>query len=323
MSVDFEALQTMMVHATAQRVRAIAPVVTPSAAFGYSDAQEAEAIFSGEAQLPLYARVGNPTNAKLESALATMEGGVGAIATASGMGALAMVLTALLEAGDEVLCIGGFFGGTFTLVKETFARFGIKSSFCETEDFDTIESKLQAGIKLVLLESVGNPSLTLPDLPRIFALCKRYKTLSLIDNTATPILIGPLELGADFVMYSTTKNIAGFAGPLGGAVIFRAINEADDTLLDAKYAALHKFVKKAGKKAFMPILKKRALRDMGMTASALSSYITLLGLETLPLRVARVNQTVEKVVAKLNEKLPQDIRVNHPSFAHRCAARTL
>ncbi len=314
MSVDFEAFQTMMVHATAQRVRAIAPVVTPSAAFGYSDAQEAEAIFSGEAQLPLYARVGNPTNAKLESALATMEGGLGAIATASGMGALAMVLTALLETGDEVLCIGGFFGGTFTLVKETFARFGIKSSFCETEDFDTIESKLQAGIKLVLLESVGNPSLTLPDLPRIFALCRRYKTLSLIDNTATPILLRPLELGADFVMYSTTKNIAGFAGPLGGAVIFRAVNEADDTLLDAKYAALHKFVKKAGKKAFMPILKKRALRDMGMTASALSSYITLLGLETLPLRVARVNQTVEKVVAILSERLPQDIRVNHPSL---------
>jgi len=316
MHTDFEYFNTLLVHATANQTGAIGPAVIPSAAFGYESAEEAEGIFSGEVQKPLYARVGNPTNAKLEQALAKMEGGFGAIATASGMGALSLVMTAILEAGDEVLCIGGFFGGTYTLVRETFARFGIKNSFCEVDDFETIERKLSEGVKMVLFESVGNPSLTLPDISRILTLCKTHQTLSLIDNTATPLLVRPLELGADIVMHSTTKNISGFAGPLGGAVIFRAVDTEDDTLLHEKYAPLHKFVKKAGKKAFMAILKKRALRDMGMTASAMSSYITMLGLETLALRVERINQSVEKVAEILDAKLPEGITVNHPSLPH-------
>jgi len=110
------------------------------------------------------------------------------------------------------------------LVRETFARFGVKNSFCEVDDFETIEAKLRDGVKMVLFESVGNPSLTLPDISRILTLCKAYQTLSLIDNTATPLLVRPLELGADIVMHSTTKNISGFAGPLGGAVVFRAVH---------------------------------------------------------------------------------------------------
>jgi len=315
MHTDFEYYNTLLVHATANQTGAIGPAVIPSAAFGYESAQEAEGIFAGEVQKPLYARVGNPTNAKLEAALAHMEGGFGAIATSSGMGALALVITAILEAGDEVLCIGGFFSGTYTLVRETFARFGIKNSFCEVDDFETIEAKLQSGIKMVLFESVGNPSLTLPDIPRILTLCKRYETLSLIDNTATPLLVRPIELGADIVMHSTTKNISGFAGPLGGAVVFRAVDPQRDTLLNEKYAPLHKFVKKAGAKAFMAILKKRALRDMGMTASAMSSYITMLGLETLALRVERINRSVAEVAMRLAAKLPEEITVNHPALS--------
>ncbi|RUM72351.1 MAG: O-acetylhomoserine aminocarboxypropyltransferase/cysteine synthase [Sulfurovum sp.] len=315
MHTDFEHYNTLLVHATANQTGAIGPAVIPSAAFGYESAQEAEGIFAGEVQKPLYARVGNPTNAKLEAALARMEGGFGAIATSSGMGALALVMTAILEAGDEVLCIGGFFGGTYTLVRETFARFGIQNSFCEVDDFETIEAKLQSGIKMVLFESVGNPSLTLPDIPRILTLCKRYETLSVIDNTATPLLVRPIELGADIVMHSTTKNISGFAGPLGGAVVFRAVDPQRDTLLNEKYAPLHKFVKKAGAKAFMAILKKRALRDMGMTASAMSSYITMLGLETLALRVERINRSVAEVAMRLAAKLPEEITVNHPALS--------
>ena len=315
MHTDFEYFNTLLVHATSNQTGAIAPAVISSAAFGYESAEEAEGIFSGEVQKPLYARVGNPTNAKLEETLAKMEDGFGAIATASGMGALAMVMTAILQAGDAVLCIGGFFGGTYTLVKETFARFGIQHSFCKVDDFETIEKRLSEGVKMVLFESVGNPSLTLPDIPHILSLCKKYNTLSLIDNTATPLLVRPLQLGADIVMHSTTKNISGFAGPLGGAVVFRAVDTENDILLHEKYASLHKFVKKAGKKAFMAILKKRALRDMGMTANAMSSYITLLGLETLALRIERINHSVEKVAKLLDIKLPEGIIVNHPSLS--------
>ena len=316
MHPEFEAFATRIVHTVGNDTGPIQPPLVGSAAYGYESAEEAEGIFAGEVAKPLYSRVSNPTNARLEKALALMEEGEGAIATASGMGALAMVMTALLQSGDEVLCIGGFFGGTYTLVTQTLKRFGIKSSFCEVDDFETIEAKLQAGVAMVLFESVGNPSLTLPDIPRILELCNRYETLSVVDNTATPLLLRPLTLGADIVFHSTTKNISGFAGPLGGAAVFRAVDASNDKLLADKYASLHKFVKKAGKKAFTAILKKRALRDMGMTASAFSSYVTLLGLETLPLRIARINDSVEKVAKALDARLPEGYRVNHPCLSH-------
>ncbi|HFS85157.1 MAG TPA: O-acetylhomoserine aminocarboxypropyltransferase/cysteine synthase [Epsilonproteobacteria bacterium] len=311
---DFEYFNTLMVHSVGNRVGPIAPAITPSAAFGYENAEEAEGIFSGSVAKPLYARVGNPTNGKLEAIVAKMEGGEGAIANSSGMGAISMVCMAILNSGDELLCIGGFFGGTYSLVKETMARFGIKNSFCEVDDFAHIEERLKSGIKIVLMESVGNPSLRLPDIKRISELCKVYDTLLVIDNTATPMLLRPFDLGADISVHSSTKNISGHSAALGGVAVFRSVNPEGDKLLHPKYADLHKFVKKAGKKAFMPIFKKRAIRDFGMTANAFGSFMTMVGLETLALRVERVNQNVEKVSAILDEKLPDGITVNHPSI---------
>ena len=315
MQHDFEYYNTLLVQSVGGKVGPIAPTITPSAAYGYADAQEAEGIFSGEVNKPLYARVGNPTNAKLEGIVAKIEGGFGAIATASGMGALSMVTTALLKSGDEILCVGGFFGGTYTLVNETLKRFGISNSFCTINDFDYMEKKLSEGVKMVLLESVGNPSLRLPDLKAIADLCNKYETLMVVDNTATPLLVRPLDLGADIVVHSTTKNMSGNSTALGGIAVFRAVKEEGDKLLNEKYADVHKFVKKAGKKAFIPICKKRAIRDMGMIANAFGSFLTMLGLETLALRVERINNSVAKVAAILEASLPEGIEVNHPSLA--------
>jgi O-acetylhomoserine (thiol)-lyase len=313
-SANFEHYNTLLVQNIGNRVGPIAPTITPSAAFGYESADEAEGIFEGSVAKPLYARVGNPTNAKLESVVAAMEGGVGAIATSSGMGALSMVAMALLSSGDEILCIGGFFGGTYSLVNETLTRFGVQNSFCAVDDLEHIESKLKSGIKLVLMESVGNPSLRLPDIEYIIELCNRYDTVITIDNTSTPLLLQPLKMGADIVVYSSTKSLCGHSAALGGAAIFRAVDKDSDKLLHPKYADLHKFVHKMGAKAFMAILKKRAIRDLGMTANAFGSFMTLTGLETLSLRVERVNQSVAKIAAHLDAKLPQDISVNHPSL---------
>ena len=314
MEKDFDYYNTLLVHQVGSRVGPVAPTLVPSASYGYADAQEAEGIFAGEVNKPLYARVGNPTNGKLESIVAKMEGGFGAIATASGMGALAMVTTALLKAGDEVLCIGGFFGGTYTLVNETLKRFGVSNSFCDVDDFTHIEAKLASGVKMVLMESVGNPSLRLPDMKRIADLCNRYETLLVVDNTATPLLVRPLELGADIVIHSSTKNMSGHSAALGGIAVFRAVKEEGDKLHNEKYADVHKIVNKMGHKAFIPICKKRAIRDMGMTANAFGSFLTMLGLETLSLRVERVNNSVAKVAEILDEKLPEGITVNHPSL---------
>lgn len=249
-TIDFEQYNTLLVHSVGNRVGPIAPVIVPSAAFGYENAQEAEGIFSGSVAKPLYARVGNPTNGKLESIVAKMEGGIGAIATASGMGAISMASMAILNSDDELLCIGGFFGGTYSLVNETLARFGISNSFCEIDDFDHIESKLKSGIKMVLMESVGNPSLRLPDIQRIIDLCNKYETILVIDNTATPILLRPIEMGADIVVHSSTKNISGNSTALGGIAVFRKVDPEHDKLLHPKYADLHKFVKKWERKHF-------------------------------------------------------------------------
>ena len=315
MTKDFDYYNTLLVQSVGSKTGPIAPTVVPSAAYGYADAQEAEGIFAGEVNKPLYARVGNPTNGKLEGIVAKMEGGFGAIATASGMGALAMVTTAMLKAGDEVLCIGGFFGGTYTLVNETLKRFGVSNSFCEVDDFTHIEAKLKEGVKMVLMESVGNPSLRLPDIKRIADLCNTYETLLVVDNTATPLLVRPLELGADIVVHSSTKNMSGHSAALGGIAVFREVNPEGDKLHNEKYADLHKIVKKMGHKAFIPICKKRAIRDVGMTANAFGSFLTMLGLETLSLRVERVNKSVARVAQILEEKLPEGIEVNHPSLA--------
>ena len=311
---DFNYFNTLLVQSIGSKVGPIAPTIVPSAAFGYEDAQQAEGIFAGEVNSPLYARVGNPTNAKLESVVAKMEGGLGAIATSSGMGAISMVTTAFLKTEDEVLCIGGFFGGTYTLITETMKRFGVTNSFCEVDDLSHIENKLKSGVKMVLMESVGNPSLRLPDIKKIADLCNMHETLLMVDNTATPLIVQPLELGADIVVHSSTKNMSGHSAALGGIAVFRAVQEENDKLLNQKYADVHKIVKKMGKKAFIPICKKRAIRDMGMTANAFGSFLTLLGLETLSLRVERINSSVAEVAKILEEQLPDGISVNHPSL---------
>ncbi|RLA67837.1 MAG: O-acetylhomoserine aminocarboxypropyltransferase/cysteine synthase [Epsilonproteobacteria bacterium] len=311
-NIDFDYFNTLLVHNVGSRIGPIAPTITPSAAYGYADAQEAEGIFAAEINKPLYARVGNPSNAKLESIVAKMEGGFGAIATSSGMGAISMVATAFLQTGDEILCIGGFFGGTYSLVNETLKRFGVSNSFCEVNDFEHIETTLQRGIKMVLMESVGNPSLTLPDIKRIIDLCNKYETLIMIDNTATPLLLRPLVMGADIVVHSSTKNMSGHSAALGGIAVFRAVKEEDEKLLNPKYSDIHKIVHKMGKKAFVPICKKRAIRDLGMTANAFGSFMTLIGLETLSLRVERINKSVQSISLALDRELVDGVSVNHP-----------
>ena len=315
MKTDFDYFNTLLVQNVGSKIGPIAPNIVPSAAFGYTDAQEAEGIFSAQVNKPLYARVGNPTNAKLEGIVAKFEGGFGAIVTSSGMGAISMVCTAFLSAGDELLCIGGFFGGTYTLVNETLARFGVTNSFCEVDDFVHIESTLKRGVKMVIFESVGNPSLTLPNVQRIIDLCNEYETLVMVDNTATPLLLRPLTMGADIVVHSSTKNMSGHSAALGGVAVFREVREEGDKLLNAKYSDVHKIIKKMGKKAFLAICKKRAMRDYGMTANAFGSFMTMIGLETLSLRVERVNKSVETISLALHDILPKGVSVNHPCLS--------
>ena len=308
----FENFCTAFVQSVGNKEGAISPAITSSASFGYGSPETAEGIFNGSVKKPLYSRMGNPTTAKLESIMAQMDGGVGAVATSSGMGATTLACMSLLAAGDEIISIGGLFGGTYSLFNETLSRFNISTSFFDVDEFDAIENAITNNTKIIFLESVGNPNMRLPDIKRIAAIADKHGVALIVDNTITPLSITPLELGADIVVYSTTKIIAGNSSALGGCAVFRAISENEDKFKTTRYDFLAKFIKGAGKMALIPNAKKRALRDFGMSANAHASYQTMLGLETLPLRLPRVVQSVETIVKALNA---QGLNINHPVLA--------
>ena len=305
----FEDFTTFAVQNVGNKEGAISPVIANSAAFGYGDSETGEGIFDGSVAKPLYSRMGNPTSNKLETLLAGMDGGVACIATSSGMGATTLACMSIVSAGDEIISIGGLFGGTYSFFSETLSRFGISTQFFDVDEFENIENAITDKTKIIFLESVGNPNMRLPDISRIASIAKKMGVCLMVDNTVTPLSIKPLELGADIVVYSTTKIITGNASSLGGAVVFRAISEDEDKFKTERYSDIHKFIKKKGKMALLVNGKKRALRDFGMSPSAFNSYLTLLGVETLALRLDRVVSSIETIVKALDA---QKINVNHP-----------
>jgi len=290
--------------------RAISTPIISSATFFYENSQEAEDIFSGNSSQPLYSRMGNPTSAQLEQKLSLLENGVGAVATSSGMGAITMVLTSLCSSDDEIIAIGGLFGGTYALMSQTLSRFGIKTKFLSVDDLDSIESAITTKTKVIFCESVGNPSLRLPDLEAIGKIARKHNIAFIVDNTITPVIVKPFEYHADIVIYSTTKIISGNSSALGGIAIFKEVKD-NDKFHTSRYEFLSPFIDKLKGKALIGCAKKRALRDFGMSANAHSSYQTLLGLETLELRNNRINTSCA-IVAKILKN--QGLNVNHPSL---------
>jgi len=308
----FEEFSTQFVQQVGKKEGSISPVLVNSASFGYGDSETGEGIFDGSVKKPLYSRMGNPTSGQLEGILAAMDGGVGAIATSSGMGATAMATLSLLKAGDEIISVGGLFGGTYSYFSETLTRFGITTRFFDVDELAAINEAISDQTKILFLESVGNPNMRLPDIKAIADIANAHHLVLMVDNTCTPLSIKPLDLGADIVVYSTTKIITGNASALGGAVVFRPIQEGEDKFKTQRYSELHPFIKKMGSMALIANAKKRALRDFGMSANGFGSYLTMLGLETLPLRMDRIVSSVEKIVLALDAA---GFAVNHPSLS--------
>lgn len=309
----FENFMTEFVQQIGKKEGAISPVIVNSASFGYGNSETGEGIFSGAVKKPLYARMGNPTSGQLEQLLASMDGGIGAVSAASGMGATAMATLSLLKTGDEIISIGGLFGGTYSYFSETLGRFGIRTHFFDVDELEAIEAAINPSTKILFLESVGNPNMRLPDIALIASIADRHNVVLIIDNTITPLSVSPLEMGADIVVYSTTKIITGNASALGGAVVYRGIKEGEDKFKTQRYQEIHPFIEKMGSSALIGVAKKRALRDFGMSANGFGSYMTLLGLETLPLRMDRIVSSVEHVAGALHDK---GFKVNHPSLVH-------
>lgn len=290
--------------------RAISTPIVSSATFFYENSKEAEDIFSGNSKHFLYSRMGNPTSAELEQKLSKMENGIGAIATSSGMGAITMVITSLCSSGDEIVAVGGLFGGSYALMSQTLPRFGINTKFLEVDDLDNIENSITTKTKVIFCESIGNPSLRLPDLEALGKIATKHNVAFVVDNTITPIVVKPFEYGADVVIYSTTKILSGNSSALGGVAIFKEVKKSDK-FHTARYEFLQPFVNKLKGKALIGCAKKRALRDFGMSANAHSSYQTILGLETLELRSNRINTSCE-IIAQILKS--EGVNVNHPSL---------
>jgi O-acetylhomoserine (thiol)-lyase len=305
----FEEYATRFVQQIGKKEGPISPMMINSASFGYGDSETGEGIFDGSVKKPLYSRMGNPTSAQLEQVLASMDGGIGAVVTSSGMGATALATLSLLKNGDEIVSIGGLFGGTYSYFNETLTRFGISSRFFDVDELEAIENAITEKTKIIFCESVGNPNMRLPDITKIAQISRKHGVVLIVDNTITPLSIKPLALGADIVVYSTTKIITGNASSLGGAVVFRAINEGEDKFKSTRYSETHPFIKKMGAMALIGNAKKRAMRDFGMSANGFGSYLTLLGLETLPLRMDRVVSSVEKIALALDSA---GFTVGHP-----------
>ena len=308
----FENYCTEFVQNVGNKEGAVSPVLTNSASFAYGTPEIGEGIFDGSVKKPLYSRMGNPTTAKLETIMAKMDAGIGAVATSSGMAATTLATMSIVSSGDEIISIGGLFGGTYALFTETLSRFGVKTHFFDVDELENIKNTINENTKIIFLESVGNPNMRLPDISAISKIANDAGVVLIVDNTITPMSISPLKLGADIVVYSTTKIISGNSSALGGCVVFRAINEAQDKFKTERYADIHKFIKGAGAMALIPNAKKRAMRDFGMSANANASYLTMLGLETLPLRMDRIVSSIEIIVSELNKK---GLNINHPSLS--------
>ncbi len=306
----YEKFSTRFVQLLGNKDGAVSPEIVNSAAFAYGTPETAEGIFAGSINKALYSRMGNPTSAQLERVLSAMDNGAGAVATSSGMAATALATLSLLRSGDEMISIGGLFGGTYSFFKETLSRFGVETHFFDVDALDAIAAAITPRTKIIFLESVGNPNMRLPDIPAIAAMANKAGIVLIVDNTITPISIAPLDLGADIVVYSTTKIVSGNSAALGGAVVFRAVQEQDKLRQD-RYKELHTFIEKVGKTALIANAKKRAMRDFGMSANAQASYLTMLGMETLPLRMERIVKSAQMVALKLYD---EGLHVNHPSL---------
>lgn len=294
--------------------KAVSTPIVSSVSFLYSSSQEAEDIFSGKVNKPLYSRMGNPTTSILEDKLTKLENGVASIATSSGMGAISMSIISLCSSGDEIIAIGGLFGGTYALFHETLTRYGIKTTFLTASEVDKIQENITNNTKIIYCECVGNPNLRLIDLQQVGNIANKNNIAFIVDNTSTPVIVKPFEYGADIVCYSTTKILSGNASALGGVSIFKAI-DVNGKFSKPRYKFMSAFIKKLGQKALYGVNKKRALRDFGMSANPNASYQTILGLETLELRTQRINNSCEIISKKLREA---GINVNHPSLKNNC-----
>lgn len=268
----------------------------------------------------IYGRLTNPTEDIFEQRIAALEGGVAALAVASGAAAIAYTFQNLAQAGDHIVASKTIYGGTYNLLEHTLPAYGITTTFVDANNLDEIRNAIQDNTKAVFIETLGNPNSNVVDIEEIAKIAHENKIPLVIDNTfGTPYLIRPIEYGADIVVHSATKFIGGHGTTIGGVIVDSG---KFDWEASGKFPSLVEpnpsyhgisFTKAAGPAAFVTKLRAILLRDTGATLSPIHAFIFLQGLETLSLRVERHVENALKVVDYLS-KHPQVEKVNHPSL---------
>ena len=277
----------------------------------------------------IYGRLTNPTQGIFEERIASLEGGVAALAVSSGAAALTYAIQGVAHAGDHIVAAKNIYGGTYNLLKHTLPAYGIETTFVDPFDYDSIEAAIKDNTKAIEIETLGNPNSEVVDIERIAKIAHAHKIPLIVDNTfATPYLVRPIEYGADIVVHSATKFIGGHGTTIGGVIV-------DSGKFDWEGANKHpwlfepnvsyhgvSFTKAVGAAAYVTYIRAILLRDTGSTLSPVHAFVFLQGLETLSLRVERHVENALKVVQFLKSQ-PQVEKVNHPSVSEDKAQQEL
>ena len=332
----YPGFDTLALHAgqapdPATGARAVPIYATTS--FCFDDSEHAASLFNMERAGHVYSRISNPTVAVFEERMAALEGGVGAIATASGQAALHLAIATLMGAGGHIVASRALYGGSHNLLAYTLKRFGIETTFVDPRDLDAWRAAIRPQTRLLFGETLGNPGLDVLDVPEVAAIAHANGLPLLVDSTfTTPYLMQPGELGADLVYHSATKFIGGHGTAIGGVLVdvgrfdWQASGKFD--LLTRPYEGFHGMVF-ADESTVAPFLlraRREGLRDFGACMSAHTAFLLLQGLETLPLRMARHVENARKVAAFLTAH-PQVESVSYPELPshpdHALAKRLL
>lgn len=321
MSYKFETLQLHVGQEQpdpATDARAVPIYQTTSYVFRNSD--HAQARFGLADAGNIYGRLTNSTQDVFEKRIAALEGGVAALATASGAAAIAYTFQALAQAGDHIVAAKTIYGGTYNYLAHTFPNHGVQTTFVDPDDVSNFENAIQENTKAIFIETLGNPNSNIIDIKALSEIAHKHNIPLVIDDTfTTPFLLRPIELGADIVVASATKFIGGHGTTLGGVIVdsgkfdwkasgkFPQISDANPS-----YHGIS-FVEAVGEAAFVTYIRAIILRDTGATISPFNAFLLLQGTETLSLRVERHVENALKVIDYLSNN-PLVEKVNHPSL---------
>lgn len=286
----------------------------------FADSAHAAARFDLKEPGNIYGRLGNPTQDVLERRIATLEGGVAALAVASGAAAVTYAIQNLAVAGDHIVAANTIYGGTYNLLDHTLPAYGVTTTFVDPSDLSNFERAIQPNTKAVFIETLGNPNSGIIDIDAVAEIAHRHRIPLVIDNTfGTPYLIRPIEHGADIVVHSATKFIGGHGTSLGGIIVdsgrfdwaasgkFPQLSEPDPSYHGSRFTDV------AGAAAYVTRIRAVILRDTGAAISPFNAFLLLQGLETLSLRVERHVENALRIVDFLAHH-PKVARVNHPAL---------